>query len=250
MPSDVQARDPDRLVGQALYGQDGDKIGKISELYVDDQTGQPEWVAVNTGWFGTQVSFLPLSMLTERNGELFVPFNKEMVKAAPTAEAEGALSPAEEEELYRYYGLSDAYNRPSTTTGSAGNLGGQETDQAMTRSEEELRVGTQRVEAGRARLRKWVETEHLHETVPVQREEARIVREPITDANIDEATSGPDITENTHEMILHEERPVVGKETVPKERIRLEKQIVTEEQPIEADVRKEQVEVEGDVQRR
>jgi uncharacterized protein (TIGR02271 family) len=87
-----------------------------------------------------------------------------------------------------------------------------------------------------------VTTEQVQTTVPVQREEARLEREPITDANRDAALSGPDITESEHEVTLREERPVVDKETVPVERVRLTKDTVTDEETVGGEVRKEQIE--------
>ena len=116
----------------------------------------------------------------------------------------------------------------------------------MTRSEEELRVGTTRRETGRVRLRKYVVTENVTQTVPVQREEVRVEREPITDANRDEAVSGGDITEEEHEVTLHAEEPVVEKRAVPKERVRLDKDTVTEQQKVSEEVRKERIEADGD----
>jgi uncharacterized protein (TIGR02271 family) len=116
----------------------------------------------------------------------------------------------------------------------------------MTRSEEELQVGTTQRERGRARLRKYVTTEQEQLTVPVQREEARVEREPITDANLDAATSGPEISEAEHEVVLREEEPVVEKRVVPRERVRLDTETVTEERQVGEEVRKEQIEVEGD----
>ena len=115
----------------------------------------------------------------------------------------------------------------------------------MTRSEEELEVGKVRREAGRVRLRKYVVTENVATTVPVEREEVRVEREPITSAaDVDEATAGPEISEQEHEVVLHEEEPVVSKRTVPKERVRLEKETVTSDEPISADLRKAQIEAE------
>jgi uncharacterized protein (TIGR02271 family) len=116
----------------------------------------------------------------------------------------------------------------------------------MTRSEEELQVGTTERETGRARLRKYVVTEQVQKTVPVQREEVRIEREPITDANVGDATAGPEISEEEHEVTLHEEEVVVEKRAVPKERVRLDKETVTEDKTVSEEVRKEQVEVDGD----
>jgi len=80
-------------------------------------------------------------------------------------------------------------------------------------------------------------------TVPVQREEVRLQREPITDENLDAATSGPQLSEAEHEVVLHEEAPVVEKRTVPKERVRLETDTVTDEREVAEEVRKEQIEV-------
>jgi uncharacterized protein (TIGR02271 family) len=231
-----------------VMAQSGGKIGKVTDLYLDEETGHPEWLAINTGMFGARQSFVPISEVTERGPELCVPFSIDKVKDAPTVEADGHLSPTEEERLYQHYGIDIG----GGVTGTGQAAPAQETapragrDNAMTRSEEEVRVGTQRQEAGRARLRKWVETEHVTQTVPVQREEARVVREPVTEQNIDRATSGPDFRENVHEMTLNEERVTVQKETVPKERVRLEKEVITEQQPVEADIRKEHIDVDQD----
>lgn len=235
------------LRGRMLVGQTGDKIGEVTDLYLDEETGHPEWLAVHTGMFGAKRSFVPISEVTERGPDLCVPFTKDKVKDAPTAEADGNLSPDEEERLYRHYGIdvgsgvTQAATAPGNkTVPSAGR------DNAMTRSEEEVRIGTERQEAGRARLRKWVETEHVAQTVPVQREEARIVREPMTGQNPDRANPDAAFQEDVQEMTLNEERVTVQKETVPKERVRLEKEIVTEQQPVEVNTRKEHIEVDHD----
>ena len=122
-------------------------------------------------------------------------------------------------------------------------VSGPETDDAMTRSEEELRVGKTERESGRARLRKYVVDEEVTQTVPVRREEVRVEREPITDANAGDALDGPAISEEEHEVVLHDEELVVDKRAVPKERVRLDKDTVTDEQQVSEDVRKEQVEL-------
>ncbi len=136
-------------------------------------------------------------------------------------------------------------DRTSGTTGRGvvGNdVSGPETDEAMTRSEEEIRVGVARREVGRARLRKYIVTEPVQETVTTQREEVRIEREPITEANIGAATSGGDLTEEEHEVTLTSEEAVVEKRVVPKERVRLDKDVVTEQQTVTDEVRKEVIE--------
>ena len=127
---------------------------------------------------------------------------------------------------------------------------GPTTDDAMTRSEERLHAGTARVERGRARLRKYVTTEEETVTVPVKKERAVLETEPITDANVDEATKGPEISEEEHEVVLSEERPVVGKTTEPVERVRLGTETVSDEETVTEEVRKEHIEAEGDIDER
>jgi len=201
-----------------------------------------------------------------------VPYDKQQVIDAPSMEAGGQLSQDEEAELYRHYGLDYSQHRsdsglPAGTAGqgidprdrdgdgiyddvpdsSVGrDTSGPTTDDAMTRSEEELAVGTESRERGRARLRKYVTTETQQVTVPVQREEVRVEREPITDANLDAATSGPAISGEEHEVTLREEEVVISKRAVPKERVRLDTETVTEERQVSEEVRKEQIQVDSD----
>lgn len=122
---------------------------------------------------------------------------------------------------------------------------GPTTDDAMTLSEERLKTGTQRVEAGRARLRKHIVTEQKTVTVPVSHDEVRLEREPITDGNRGAALAGPDLSEEEHEVVLNAERPVVETETVPVERVRLNTETVTEQQQVTQDVRHEEVDTDG-----
>jgi uncharacterized protein (TIGR02271 family) len=136
----------------------------------------------------------------------------------------------------------------TTTTGTVGHdTSGPTTDQAMTRSEEHVQVGTTSQEAGRARLRKYVETEQVTKTVPVSKERAVLETEPITDANVGDATDGPAISEEEHEVVLHEETPVVQKTAEPVERVRLGKETVTDEQTVTEEVQKERITTDGDV---
>jgi uncharacterized protein (TIGR02271 family) len=246
------------VIGSTAIGADG-KLGTIGEVYLDDETGRPEWATVRTGMFGTKESFVPLAEADLSGSDLRLPYDKDKVKHAPHVDTDGHLSPAEEAELYRYYGIGSGngaeFTDTTTTTGTVGHdttgtvghdTSGPTTDNAMTRSEEHLNVGTQRVEAGRARLRKYVVTENVTQTVPVSHEEVVLEREPITDANIGNALDGPAISEEEHEVVLHAERPVVAKEAVPVERVRLDTETVTEQQTVTDTVRKEQIELDGD----
>ena len=242
--------------GQQAHGPDGEKLGEIADIYLDRETGEPEWVAIKTGLFGNKVSFAPLAEATHAGDGVQLPYTKDQVKGAPNAEADGELSQDEEAALYRHYGLdySEAPSDSGLPTGHAtsnrGTVGhdtsGPTTDDAMTRSEEELRVGKTQVETGRARLKKFIVTENVQTTVPVQREEVRIEREPITDGNVGNAMDGPALSEEEHEVVLHEEQAVVDKTVVPKERVRLDKDTVVENQQVSEEVRKERIEAEGE----
>jgi len=240
-------------IGSDMYSRDGDKIGRVGQVYLDDTTGQPQWLTVNTGFFGTNESFVPITEADFSGDRVTVPFSKDRVKDAPNVAADGHISLDEERALYEYYELD--YGSAGTETDgdvrtSGHDTSGPNTDDAMTRSEERVDVGTTSEEAGRARLRKYVVTEEVTQTVPVRKEKAVLEREPITDENVDRATDGPDISEEEHEVVLTEERPVVHKEAVPVERVRLGKEHHTEDQHVTEQVRKEQIEAEGDVDER
>ena len=241
-----------RMQGATVIDESGDKIGTVQDIYLDQQTDEPEWVLVTTGMLGTKGRFVPLAQANIEGNDIRVPYSKDMVSDAPSMDPDGQLSQQEEAELYRHYGLDYSESRSdSRLRGGKPSTGrGTSSDDAMTRSEEELRVGKEQVETGRARLKKYVVTEDVQTTVPVQREEVRIEREPVTERNVDAATAGPDISEAEHEVVLTEERPVVEKKTVPKERVRLTKDAVTDEKEVSEQVRKEEVVTEGDAETR
>src|SRR5918995_3639038 len=246
----VNLSDPRELTGANVTGQHGEKLGKVETVYLDNQTQRPEWAAVKTGLFGSHVSLVPLATAQYDDGHLQVPYTKDEVQNAPHHDPGQELSVDDERQLFTHYGVDydgDTATARSQDTPTGGDTGmrdrderagtgdrdgrdgtvgydtsGPTTDQAMTRSEEELHVGTETRERGRARLRKYVVTENVTQTVPVSREEVRVEREPITEANAPAAHDGPAISEEEHEVVLHEERPVVGKETVAKERVRMD----------------------------
>jgi len=247
------------LIGCTALDVSGDKLGTIDDVYLDDYTNQPEWLGVRTGGAGSKVTFVPVEGVSIAGDDVMVAYTKDHIHAAPHPDDDGHLSEAEEAELYAYYGRSmttatdtATYGQPSTVGGGDVSRGtgydtsGPNTDDAMTRSEEELSVDKHVREAGRARLRKWIETENVTMTVPIRREMARVVVEPITGENIDRAMSGPDLSTEEHEVVLTEEVVEVDKRVVPKERVRLETEEVTEDVAVDETVRKERIGYEGD----
>jgi len=257
----ITATDVRELIGARLLDSEGNKVGTIGQIFLDDETGRPEWATVNTGLFGSSESFVPLAEANRSSEELRVPYSKDQIKDAPNVSPEqGHLDQSEEASLYRHYGLDYSESRsdsglPADNSGQAFGGSGREsvghdtsganTDDAMTRSEEQVHAGTETVTAGKARLRKWVETEQVDVSVPVKKEKARLESEPITDANRGSALDGPDISEEEHEVTLTEERPVVAKETVPVERVRLGTETVRDEVTVNEQVRKEQIDTDG-----
>lgn len=234
------------VLDHMVYDTEGKKIGKAAHVFLDDHTGEPEWASVRTGLFGNHESFVPTYEASLVEDHLEVPYTKSKISDAPHVDVDrgGHLSETEERQLYDFYGVD--WNAPASGTAGAAGAGAAgargRTDDAMTRSEERMRVGTERRESGRARLRKYVVTEEVEQTVPVRHEEVRVEREPITEANRGEAKRGPAISEDEHEVTLHEERPVAETEAVPVERVRMVPEEHTEEQTVRGKVRKERIE--------
>ncbi|WP_228992152.1 PRC and DUF2382 domain-containing protein [Streptomyces sp. DH8] len=285
--------DSGELDGLTVYDNDGEKVGSVGRVYVDDGTGKPDWVTVKTGLFGMKESFVPLAGARRVGSDLHVAHPKESVKDAPRVDADAHLSVAEEEELYRHYGLTrktgnltgnrsqgtDAPTAAGTgamgAAGAAGTARGtgkattagtgkhRDTDasaasrplagagagtsraaerggkEEMIRSEEQMHVGKEEYESGRARLHKYVVTEEVTRTVPVSHEEVRVVREPLRPG--DKTAGTTDFGEQDVEVTLHAERATVRKEAVPVERVRLETNRVTEQKEVSAEVRKEKI---------
>ena len=214
--------------GRTIVDRDGDKIGKLDELYLDE-SDRPAWGAVTTGLFGRRQSFVPLADLRPAGDDLQLPYEKDRVKDAPNVDPDEQLSGEEEDALHRHYGIAtgpaddgpgaeaepaeraEAAERADTAdrTGGAEAAGAtageaetrtearQDADgdgdadapraaasgegAGMIRSEEEVSIGTRRRATHRARLKKYVVTEHVKQVVPVQREEVRVEYEPAED---------------------------------------------------------------------
>jgi stress response protein YsnF len=301
----LSERDVSAAIGGTAYSSTGDKIGTVEHFLADDRTGAPTWVVVTTGLFGTRHSIVPATEATVTDGGLRLPVTVDAVKDAPHL-AGDHLSPDEEAQLRRHYGLDTATVGAAPTwtptaegLSPAGADGGDvtavataayataapplppppaayatagdtrdettataavpATEAAMTRSEEQLRIDTERVVATRVRLVKYVVTEEVQITVPIRREEIRIEEVPIdttddggaeslvTDADAYGAHSAapPAVAEETgglpEEIILHAERPVVSVEVVPRERVRLRTDAVQGQEPVTAQVQREQI---------
>ncbi len=338
----LSERDLSAAIGSTAHGPDGEKIGTVESFFVDDRTGAPTWVAVSTGLFGTRHSIVPATEATFTDGLLQVPVGKDAVKHAPAVHGDH-LSPEEEAELRRHYGIgtggtgtggqvaspTDRQEAVGTTTGTttgtatgttsgataegvpgtpspamvdpgtrpvpapatdvrtavgqaapppAPQHGGQyagadvgrtASDGAMTRSEEQLRIGTQQVAATRVRVVKYVVTEQVQVTVPLRREEIRVEEVPldapdpgpgeslVPAGTVGGGTAGGGTAGGgaagggglggagtaglPQDIVLHAERPVVNVEVVPVERVRLRTEVVQGQERITEQVQREQI---------
>ena len=235
------------LRGTPVYSADTDKIGQVEEIFYDEQTNQPEWIGLGSGFFGTKRVLVPVQGAEPREDGVYVPYSKEQVKGAPDIDGD-EISQETEQSLYAHYGMEYSERRSDTGLPEGGRQGrGRRGEQeaSVTRSEEELRVGKREVDAGRMRLRKWVETEPVSGDVELRRETGRVEGQPIN-----QAVSGAEIGEEEIEMPLSAEEAVVDKRTVAKERVSLEKDTEQTRETVSDEVRKERVDVEGDQPRR
>ena len=230
--------------GQPVYDSAGEKIGTVEEIFYDQDTDQPEWIGIGTGFFGTKRVLVPVAGASSTSEGVTVQYAKDQVKDSPDIDSD-EISEQTERELYTHYGLQPS-KRSSESVLPEGRASSTSVEgDTVTRSEEELQVGTRQQEAGRARLSKWVETEPVAMDVELQRETARVTREPV-----DQPVSDAEIGEEEIDVTLREEQPVVQKQAVAKERIGLEKDVETERQTVSDELRKERVEVEGDIDKR
>jgi hypothetical protein len=262
-----------------VVDRDAATVGTITAFYLDRATGLPTWALVHTGWFSDAQTVVPLTHAVEANEEIRVPYAKAFIQQAPPIQAHQDLSPDDEVVLSAYYGLDDHHGAVAdrrlgaepAVTGPAGGstvpaapaarpsragpagppvprLAGQGPVEVV-RSEEELRVGVRR-RRRRLRLRKYVVTEYLTRTIPVRREEVRLeevgapadpVGEPGDQGAVQVAGDQPLV-----EVVLHREEPVIQLRVVPTERVRLFKDVVTEQRTVTEEIRKEQVDLQSE----
>lgn len=238
----------EQMQGEAVYSSEGEKIGTVEEVFYDEQTNTPEWIGIGTGFLGTKRVLVPIEGATSGEDGLTVPFAKDQVKDSPDVDGD-EIGQDTEAELYAHYGLAYSERRSDSGLPEGGrrrsmDQGLSRADEDSTgvvRSEEELQVGKQQTEAGRMRLRKWVETEPVETQVELKRETVHVDRQPIN-----ETVTGGEIGEQEIEVTLRQEEAVVEKQTVAKERITLEKDVETETQAVTDEVRKERVEIDED----
>ena len=274
----------DRYASYTVYDPDGDKIGKVDDLFVDEND-QPEYIGVKMGLLGTRSTLIPWQMVEVHAADstLIVSADDGHVKDGPTFDDDKEITPEFEREVYSYYGLQQSGSTEdrgsyadysSETTGESAGPGmsmgdtdsgefrehppqqegvsgegaedlEDEDELRVQRTEEELAAGTREREAGSMRVRKRVRTDREQIEVPTRHEEVSVERVPVED----EATEA-EIGEDEVRVPVTEEEVVVEKRPVAKEEVRIHKDVVEDTETVEADVRREEVEVEDDTERR
>ena len=276
----------DQYAGYEVYDRNGQKIGKVDDLFIDEHD-QPEYIGVKMGFLGLEgTSLIPweLTRVHERDRRIEVSVAKAKVKEGPSFNDDEDLTPEYEERVYSHYGLQraqtgdqrgaygeyygDSNGEHPGEVGHGMRMGDTETGEfrghgreqeginqpgddlededelRVQRSEEELRAGTREREAGTLNVRKRVRTDREQVRVPTKHEEVSVERVPVN-----EEGTGTEIGEDEVSMPVVEEEVVVGKRAVVKEELRIRKDVVEDEEVVEEDVRKEEVEVEDRTER-
>jgi hypothetical protein len=166
-----------------VLDRDGQKVGKLRDLFLDSQTDRPEWAGVSTGFLGRKLALVPLAEATEAEGAVRVAFTEQQIKDAPTMDPDMELSQSEEESLYRHYGLD--YSRTESATGLPPGARADE-DETMRRQDvgatrdrdPEQKAGTEVPLAQPMRLKRYVVEGQGQKTIPVEHEEIRVERDP------------------------------------------------------------------------
>jgi uncharacterized protein (TIGR02271 family) len=240
----------ERFVGYEVYDQSGEKIGKVDDLFVDDNNNA-EYVGVKMGFLGTRSTLIPMDIITvdEPAGRLVTSADKETVKNGPTFDDDREIIPSFENEVYSYYGLQ----RASTESGAYETYQAEATasdvrdedELRVQRVEEELAAGTREREAGALNVRKRVRTDREQIEVPTRHEEVTVERVPVSEGTATEAHIG----EEQVSIPVTEEEVVVEKRPVAKEEVRIRKDVVEDMEVVEEDVRREEIDVDDQTTR-
>jgi uncharacterized protein (TIGR02271 family) len=238
----------DRFADYEVYDPNGEKIGKVDDLFVDEND-QPEYLGVKMGFLGTKSTLIPweIASANEEQHRIEVSVEKDRAKDGPTFDDDEDITPEYENEVRSYYGLQSL--EASEEGGGYGEYYDEsdEDELRVQRTEEELRAGTREREAGGLNVRKRVRTDREQIRVPKRREEVHVERVPVEEGR---EASEAEIGEDEVSVPVTEEEVVTEKQPVAKEEIRVRKDAVEEEEVVEEDVRREEVDVDDESTRR
>jgi len=223
---------PQIAIGTSVAGAQGEPLGHVGAVYVDNATGRPAWVAVQ-GRRDTVI--VPVELSRFDGATLHIPFDDERLRTAPKHDQETLISYAQGDEFARHYGL---LSRSPAGMASPPDPG----TPAMVRSEEQLRTGTVNVIVGRARLETFVVTENRTFVIPVRRQEVRLVYDAVP--GDEQVIAEADPSENVREVVLHAEQVLFSTRVVPVERVRMVRRVHTTGQVVRTELRSERIDTE------
>lgn len=221
--------------GRTVRDADGEKIGSLGDVYLDQQTDRPAWGGVRTGLFGRGESLIPLDRVTPADdGDLHVPFPRDLVKDAPRVDPDVALDHDEEARLFAHYDGGGA------ATGNTGASGGSHAAGEPGHDTERTERDTERHGADRPRGDEDGRRSGGGDDRRSGDDTAAIRDEPDAGVEADERHHAGD-----HSMVRSEEEVVVKDGPMrPAERVRLKKVLVTDEVQKTVPVRREVVQLE------
>lgn len=100
---EISNRDVETLRGEDVIAVGGEKVGSVEDLYIDTETGAPQWVLVDRGLLNMQHSLVPLVGAERAGDAVRVLFTKDAVNHAPSVDAGESLSTDDERQLYEHY---------------------------------------------------------------------------------------------------------------------------------------------------
>ena len=239
----------DRFAGYEVYDPNGEKIGKVDDLFVDE-SDQPEYIGVKMGFLGTSSTLIPWEAVSSTDDEgrtITVATDKETAKNGPAFDDDREITPEFENQVNSYYGLQSASTteEPGAYEAYQGTRTTDEDELRVQRTEEELKAGTREREAGALNVRKRVRTDREQIEVPTRHEEVSVERVPVEGGTATEAQIGDDEVS----IPVTEEEVVVEKRPVAKEEVRIRKDVVEDTEVVEEDVRREEIDVEDQTSR-
>ena len=218
------------LTGRAdVLDADGHRLGRLQDVYDSDRTGEPTWVTLDDDRSDGPVRFVPLRGARLDGADLRLAYPGGVIDSAPNVSAGEIVDSRKEGRLRAHYGLG-ANDR---------------TDQevVVTRSEEQMVVGT-RVEAtSRVIVHKYIVNEEVTQTFTLRREEIRVEHQSLDGAALPPGTTGSAFTDEVEEIVLYAEEPVISTRVVPREVVRLTKHTITDNTTVSADLDREQIDL-------
>lgn len=219
------------LFNATAYDKNGEKLGDVNEVFVDDQSGQPTFVEVNHGLFGMNSSLVPLRGHDFSGDDLKLGFSKDRIKDAPDFDSDKPLTPEAQSDIFKHYGLDNARD---VTDYKDSNLDSKRDVQAGADKDHNLTAGAGAAGAGVAGAHADEKKADTHTTDAAATERKAGVADDAAAAR----------TNNDGELIRSEEQLNVNKERVATGEARLRKYVVTDTESVEVPVEREEVRVE------